>query len=399
MHNIAIIRLIDGELAWYPPGSSDGPRWLRLNAEQDALRAAVADRRLTPVFAVPGEDARLLTVTVAPEEKRHFARSLPYMLEEALAGDVSDLHFAHCPLDKLEYAVAVCSIAAMETYAERLHGFPGVNQWLPEPLLLPWSAGEWSLVLEENVAIVRTGLCAGFSVERDLLPAMLEAASRDTEPDSIVVYGSDQAAESMLIPEALRERVQWRGGDLYAALLVAEQPQPMLNLRQGAFAQRLPLRRWWTQWRVAAALFGAALALHLLATWIDYRQLRKENIALRTAVEGSYRKAYPRGAIADVEKQLQRQLDALSGSADGGSFVALMERVGDVIAGSTGTSIVSINYNDKAGEMRLNIVARNYGAVEQVRAGINKAGLEAVMENSSAQGDEVRARLRVGERS
>ena len=53
----------------------------------------------------------------------------------------------------------------------------------------------------------------------------------------------------------------------------------------------------------------------------------------------------------------------------------------------------------KAVRCGLNILASDYEAVEQVRAGINKAGLEAVMENSSAQGDQVRARLRVGERS
>ena len=47
----------------------------------------------------------------------------------------------------------------------------------------------------------------------------------------------------------------------------------------------------------------------------------------------------------------------------------------------------------------MNIVARDYEAVEQVRAAINGAGLQAVMESSSAQGDRVRARLRVGERS
>ena len=49
--------------------------------------------------------------------------------------------------------------------------------------------------------------------------------------------------------------------------------------------------------------------------------------------------------------------------------------------------------------MRMNIVAADFEAVEQVRAEINKSGLQAVMESSSAQGDRVRARLRVGERS
>ena len=49
--------------------------------------------------------------------------------------------------------------------------------------------------------------------------------------------------------------------------------------------------------------------------------------------------------------------------------------------------------------MRMNIVAANYEAVEKVRENINSAGLQAVMESSSAQGNKVRARLRVGERS
>lgn len=399
MHNTAIVRLIDGELAWYPPGASDGPRWLRQESEQESLKAALAERRLVPVFAVPGQEARLLRLEVAPEEKRHLARSLPFMLEEELAVDVSELHFAHCALDKQAYAVAVCSREAMDGFAAQLGAFPGIDQWIPEPLLLPWQPGEWCLVLEGESAIVRTGRSEGFSVERDMLPTLLEAALAEGAPQTAVIYGQSQDEDCALLPEPLRDSVQWRRGDLYAATLIAEGPDPALNLRQGEYARRLPLKRWWAQWRVAAVLFGAALCLHLLATWADYRQLRAQNLALRTAVQDIYRTANPRGAIADPEKQLRRQLDALSGGSEGSGFVALLERVGGVVAGSEGTSIVSINYNDKAGEMRLNIVARDYGAVEQVRSGINNTGLEAIMENSNAQGDKVRARLRVGERS
>ena len=70
-----------------------------------------------------------------------------------------------------------------------------------------------------------------------------------------------------------------------------------------------------------------------------------------------------------------------------------------MIAGLPDTSIASINYNEKGDEMRMNIVAADFEGVEQLRSRINEAGLEAVMESSSAQGDRVRARLRVGERS
>jgi type II secretory pathway component PulL len=49
--------------------------------------------------------------------------------------------------------------------------------------------------------------------------------------------------------------------------------------------------------------------------------------------------------------------------------------------------------------MRLNIVAADFDAVERVRADINRAGLVAEMESSSADGARVRARLRVGDKS
>ena len=69
------------------------------------------------------------------------------------------------------------------------------------------------------------------------------------------------------------------------------------------------------------------------------------------------------------------------------------------MAGLPGTSISTINYNDKEDEMRLNIVAADFEGVENLRSRINDAGLDAVMESSSTRGDSVSARLRVKERS
>jgi type II secretion system protein L len=212
------------------------------------------------------------------------------------------------------------------------------------------------------------------------------------------MYGQDQEADAALVDETLRDRVQWRQGDLYAAMLIAESPDPALNLRQGEWAVRLPLARWWQHWRAAAVLFGVAVLVHLFATWSDYRHLKQENLALRGAVQSSYRQAFPKGAVVDAEKQLRRQLQTMTGSSEASGFVSLMARVGEVVATADG-SIVSINYNDKSGEMRLNLLAADYEAVERIRTGIAERGLQATLENSSAQGERVRARMRVGDRS
>ena len=148
-----------------------------------------------------------------------------------------------------------------------------------------------------------------------------------------------------------------------------------------------------------AAVLAVAFVLQLLATYMDYRRLQSENLELRAAMEASYRRANPRGNAAQMEKLLTRQLASARGSAHTGGFVNLMERAGEVIAQRPGTVLASVNYNDRANEMRMNIIAADFEAVEAIRAGMNEAGLQAVMENSNAQGDKVRARIRVGERT
>ncbi|MBP6681699.1 MAG: type II secretion system protein GspL [Halioglobus sp.] len=402
MHNSAVIRLVTGRLAWYAPGASDEPRWLDDTRARDDLVAAVAQQRLATCFAVPGADVRLLQLQLTAEEKKHIGKSLPFMLEERVAADIDQLHFASAVIDRLELAVALCSIHRMQEWQALLGDIPGVRLWLPEPLLLPWRDGEWCIVLEGDDAIVRYDRCGGFTIESALLPAMLEALlAAGAEPTAVIFYGREQARDVALLPQALQAKAQWRRGNLYSALLLGEPPQPALNLLQGAFAARLPVARWWREWRAVAALLALAFGLQLVATFIDYRQLQGENLSLRGAVESSYRRAFPQGAIVDAETQLRRQLGSLRGSGEASGFVHLVERVGEAISANAGTTIDSINYNfgARGGEMRLNIVATDFDAVERVRADINKAGLVAEMESSSADGDRVRARLRVGDKS
>lgn len=395
MRSTAVVRLVEGRLAWYPPGASGGPRWLDDENEAATLRAALSQRRMRVVFAAPGADVRLLRLTVTPEEKKHLALSLPFMLEEQVAADVEDLHFACRALDKFQYSVGVAAAQAMADWEDALAPFPGITNWVPEPLLLPWQAGEWCLVLEGELAILRSGAAEGFGVERELLPVLLGGlADTAEEPPTVVIYGADQAADTALLPEPLRPGAQWREGDFYSALLLTEDKLP-LNLRQGGFAPRLPLGRWWRYWRTAAALFVAAFALQLGASYADYRNLSAQNLALRGAVEQSYRKANPRGVINEAEKQLTRQLNALRGTGQTSGFTSLMQRVGTAVAAMPGTSIASINYSDKGESMRMNIEAKDFEGVERLRQKLSDAGLKAVMESSNAQDKGVRARLRV----
>ena len=393
-----IIRLIDGQLAWYPPGTDSVAQKIDSGEVLEQLREFASQSRSKLCFAVPGTDVTLFDVKFSATEKKHVAKSLPFTLEEQLVSDIDELHFATTIVDNTRLSAAVCANKKMSEWQKLLDDIPAVKLWIPEPQLLPWQAGEWTIVLEPDYAIVRTGLSDGFSIERDLLVHLLQAALQGTEqlPSAIIVYGQDQAADGQMLPESLRDRMQWRRGNLRTALLLSEDESTSVNLLQGHFAQRLPLDKWWQQWRLVAAVFAAAFCLQLVASYASYVRLEQENLALRGEIQDSYRRAFPKGALVDPEKQVKRQLDALRGTSQSSGFVSLMNRVGEIVASKPGTAIASINYNDKGGEMRMNITATDFEAVEAIRTSMTASGLDAVMESSSAQGDQVRARLRIG---
>lgn len=399
MQDNAVIRLTDNGLVWYGSGTGDAARSLTEEGAREQLIAVASQPGAGICFAVPGADVRLCCREVDAQEKKHLEKSLPFMLEEELLAEVDDLHFSTEMADKYAVNIAICSRQKMLDWQRHVADYPNVSRWLPEPLLLPFNPGQWCLIIESEQVLVRTGAFAGFSVEPELLLPALQASLQESgvTPEAIVVYGDNQALDCALLPDDLQSLIQWRRGDLSAALMVADpSSSSAVNLLQGEFGVRLPLAQWWRQWRAVAAAIGVAFCVQLAATYADYANLKAEQAALQQAVVDSYREAYPDGAIVDPEKQLNRQLRGLRGSGQTSGFVSLIERIGEVVSSSAGTEISSINYNDKADELRMNISAADFEAVENIRTAMNTAGLEAVMESSSAQGDRVRARMRVG---
>jgi type II secretion system protein L len=393
----AVIRRVTGTLVWYPPGAGTGSRALDDEEGREALREFVAGRRKPLLFAAPGSDVRLVTVPFKPAERRHIIRSLPYALEEQLAEDVEALHFASRVIADGMLGVAICRHEDMSAWQDQLASLPAPTHWVPEPLLLPWQSGEWCIVVEADSAVARTGAVTGFSVEPALLEVFLAGALAESgeRPATVVVYGTDQAADTALLPPGLRERVQWRAGDFATALILARDEVAGPDLLQGAYAPRLPLDRWWRQWRAVAAVLAAAFLVQLGATYAGYRELQAQNLALRGEIESLFREVYPQGRMQDAEKQIQRRLDALRGAARSGGFTPLVYAVGEAVSAQPGTRVVTLNYTDSGGDMRLNLIARDFEAVEAIRAAMTTAGLRAVMESSNAQGDVVRARMRV----
>ncbi|MEL7044194.1 MAG: type II secretion system protein GspL [Pseudomonadota bacterium] len=390
--NRSVLALRDGQLRWLRPGME--PTGLESVADRSALLAELSRRQHNVVFAAPGGDLRLLEIDVPAEERRHLDTSLPYRLEDSFTDDIEALHFARRMHERDRCVVAAVAHASMEAWHEELAEFADLLPWVPEPLLLPRQDGEWMLVLEGDSALLRWGAYAGSRIELSLLPMLLDGLAAQGVPERLIVYGLDEAGSLACLPEELRDVAEWRRGDLSAALWLADE-EAALDLLQGNYAPRLPYTRWWSQWRSVAALVGVALVLHIASGWLDLRRLERENESLRREIEAVYRGVNPRGNLVDAERQLRQQLAGLRGDTGGSTFSAALAPLATGVAEQDGVQLANLTYSQARSELRLNLLAPDFNAVEELRTGLATQGLGATLESSSRSGDSVRARLRL----
>ena len=120
-----------------PVASPDGMALLNAFLEHD---------RNSIVFAVPSEQVTFLERAVERAERKLLAQSLPFSVEERLAEDVDQLHFAHRWLSEERIAVSVIRKSVLEEFQQE-PAIAALSQWIPDVLLLPSDPGQWVIVV------------------------------------------------------------------------------------------------------------------------------------------------------------------------------------------------------------------------------------------------------------
>jgi type II secretion system protein L len=341
------------------------------------------------VVGLPSDDVRSTLLKVSPEELKHLSKSLPYMMEEQVAEDVEELHFVASALGDEQFLVAFTRQDKMADWVEQLSFNDSLKVFGPEALCLPLEGDECCAVVDGDEVVLRWSDAHGARVDLSLLSTVLDSLAEI--PSGLVIYGTDREQVVSQLTDDQAALVDWRQGG-WGALLLLTKSAPQVNLRQGSFAPPLPLVRWWGVWKAVAIAASVALSFQFVSDVSQFQTLKQQNLELRSAIQDSYRKANPRGAVVDAEKQLDRQIAEFAGEE---SVTAFTPKLVDVVTATMAESgrVTSINYT--SGQLRLNLTAQDFASVEQIRQALERAGLKATLETSSARGDEVRARLRI----
>src|SRR6201996_1313790 len=289
---------------------------------------------------VPGTDVLLTEPEVPMKAGTKLQQVVPFALEEQLADDIDDLHFAmgKRAADSSRMPVAVIRRSLMDEWLTSLRS----NGLEPESLytesaLLPENPGQAVALMEEDVIIVRPPVGSPVTLPVEALGEALEIAWQGaaeqgaTGGRGLILYtGAAEWHQHSAQIEALRERFDGIKIQLLSAgplALFGQQlpPATPINLLQGPYAPTTARTVGWQSWKVAAILLACLVGLHVVGKAAELTALKHTEGKLDKEMGQTFRLAMP-GVNTTTNMRLvmeQRYQAAQNGGGPGGLLSAL----------------------------------------------------------------------------
>ncbi|HED18894.1 MAG TPA: type II secretion system protein GspL [Gammaproteobacteria bacterium] len=347
------------------------------------------------VVLVPGCELSLFEVQIPGRNRQRVMRAVPYVLEEQLAEDVEDLHFAlGAAREDNRYPVAVVERSRMTGWQTLLHEHGiSASQWVPDILAVP-SDGGWNLLVDGETVLVRSGDYAGFATDAEnlaVLFSMLQA--KEQAPESARVFGSmvlDLAGVDLDLVEDPAQPLE---------LLARGYTQgPVIDLLQGAYSRREEWGRLLRPWKTSAALLLVGIILAGISTGLNYHHLSRQKEQLAAEIKSVYSKAFPNARrIVNPRAQMEQHLKKLQRKTGVAStdFLAMLAETANVIRAAKGISVRGASYRD--GRLDLDLVADNLQILDKLKQDLIGGGhMEAEIQSATTEKDQkVKSRMRV----
>ena len=407
------------------PAQGERPaQWVRVDAN-GAQRGRVSSGSLemaaaemgdaTAVLLAPATDVLLTSVRIPARSNARIRSALPFALEETLADDVDDLHFAIGPKgDDGRIPVAIVSRSKLSSWIADL-SVVGIEpaRVIAENQGIGRIPGTMTLLVDGTTLMFNDGDELAF-VMQDVKPSDVlvaadklgDDASGDDEQDKghLVVF-CDAATESHFEHDWIALRHELGSVDVtvmpegalpkLAATVVAGHG---INLLQGDFGRAPEYRALFQPWKTAAAL---VLGFCLLAAGIkglDLWRLGQERAALQEQFAAEYRLVRP-GDSRDIVDPVNivRSLErGVGGSGAPPVFLQALQQLGNAVASNDSASIEAISY--RAGVVDIRLVAPDIATLDAIQQAVSSNGLfQASIQSTQQVGDVIDGRIQIRE--
>ncbi len=266
------------------------------------------------VLLLPNSEVVLTTVNIPSKNKKQLHQAVPYALEDTLAEDIENLHFAiHQKTALGDSHVAIINRDRLDFFIDLLRkkSIP-VHFVLPQLLAQPFQNKGWSIFQQQltdtsvnQPVTVRLGDFNGFTCDKNLLSLFLTEQLEKSSPEVIT-----SNIESNELPEDLQTLILVKADPAIVQYQSIESALP-LNLLTGFVSHKKESNFNWKAWRppIVLASLVAATGLGILG-WQN-NQLQQEQDQLKQSIEKTFTSTFPDSRVVDAQQQMSSKLAQL----------------------------------------------------------------------------------------
>lgn len=400
-------------------------QWLRAdqngtrlsNVSTGSLQDAALAAGNRPVIAmVPAVDVLLTTVHMPVRSVSRIRTAMPFALEENLAEDVANLHFALGErLENNRIRVAIVADEKLRAWQEQLQD-AGIEatRIVAEHHGLAKIPGTSSLLIDATTIMFNDGADNEFAMQgvqpSDVLVVagqLGEQQDEDGESGGHVLIFCDADIEQQYAHEWIALRHEMDSVDVnvlpdgaFAKLAVTVAAGNGINLLQGKYGRRTEYSTIFKPWKSAAMLLLALTCVTAVGKGLDYRQLAAEKAALESQFLTEYRQMRPADTRDIVDPKslvdsLKRSLGASSGPQ---VFLPSLRELGAALAANNEAKLEAISY--RAGVVDLRLTAPDVPTLDRIQKAVSSSGrFTATIQSTDQVADKINGRIQIRETS
>ena len=354
---------------------------------QEAVKD-VGDREV--IVLVPAGDTSTLTCDL-PAKGARLRAALPFALEEQVADEIENLHFAAGNRRASgNLPVVVVAHDRMIAWLDQLRD-AGIRplRLIPEDHGLAFVPNTLSLLVAEDQIVFNDG-------------ADLEFVMQGVSPiDALMAAGvlgegglAEQAEEHLdsvdinLLPDGILPRL---------AVTVASGAG--VNLLQGRYGESTDLGTIFRPWRYAAMLLLGLAVLGIAGKGIDYVRLASEEATLKEQFTAEYRKIRP-DDTREVMDPLGTVTSIRRSMGAGGSapavFLPTLQQLAVALRENKEAEILAISY--RAGVIDVRLSAPDVATLDKIQKSVSQSTrFTASIQSTDRVGDQVNSRIQIRE--
>ena len=373
-----------------------------------ALAAARVPGRRVCVL-VGGADVLLAEPEVPVKAGAKLQQLVPYALEEHLAEDIEDLHFAvgKRSAESNRVPVAVVTRALLDEWLSIVRG-GGIepDAVYADSELLPQNPGQAVALLEADTVSVRPPGGAPVTLPADALSEALEIARGGAEVSGtggrgLILYtGAPEWHQHSAQVEAARPyfdgiRVQLLAGGPLALFAQQLPSSDAINLLQGAYAPVSSRGVGFKAWRVAAILLAGLIGLHVAGKATELQLLKRHERQLDASIRDTFRSSmHTEASASEARRVMERRIAGGRGAGEG--LLPALQALVQARNTAPGTNVQSLNFHGGALEMKLS--APDATSLDRLSQTLRSNGWQADLTGGNNTGSSYEGRIQMRSR-